>query len=656
MAKSYERELDKLKETYEWALQVDISSLVKFVESSINTPLITVGSGGSYSVGVLTSILHQEIANVSIPLTPLEVQSYNEHSLKGSSIIFFTAGGNNSDINAALKRAIKVEHRNIFVLCMKSRSEISSLVANYDHIQSSIHDPPAGKDGFLATNSLLAMSTLILRAYSEVSNSFRLPNNYNELIPELSISKKFQDQFQDIATQISKRDTLIVLYGKWGKPAAFDAESKLTESGLINARLSDYRNFAHGRHYWITAKKLTTSLVSFSTPDDSYIADRTLKLIPEQVPIMDIHTENSGPLGALSLVLYVFYLVNLLAINKQVDPGKPNVEDFGRKLYHLEYKSFQKIPPGIRPKFSNEEVAVSRKIGNTYFAKDYSHFWHTSYIEFINRLTERSYSSIILDYDGTLVSQKDRFSGISKSISYTLTKLLERRIIVGIATGRGKSVREDLIKKIPEKFHDQVYLAYYNGGEISVLSDPNHPDKNLKPSNDFQKLASEIQNVTKLGKEISYTIRAKQITINIDHAYRLNSIWELVNEASKRLGFHGVQVLKSKHSIDIIEEGVSKLNLTNTIHEILKGHDRGNTQTLCIGDNGQWPGNDFFMLSTPYSLSVDSVSLDPSSCWNLAPLGNSGVNALEYYFGMLELHDFYFRVKLDKTGETKFER
>ena len=33
----------------------------------------------------------------------------------------------------------------------------------------------------------------------------------------------------------------------------------------------------------------------------------------------------------------------------------------------------------------------------------------------------------------------------------------------------------------------------------------------------------------------------------------------------------------------------------------------------------------FELLRGPYSLSVDQLSVDPTTCWNLAPIGQRGV-------------------------------
>jgi len=58
--------------------------------------------------------------------------------------------------------------------------------------------------------------------------------------------------------------------------------------------------------------------------------------------------------------------------------------------------------------------------------------------------------------------------------------------------------------------------------------------------------------------------------------------------------------------------------------------------TIVIGDRGAFPGNDYALLSMPHSLSVDRVSADPDTCWNLAPSGMTGSDAALLYLSALE--------------------
>jgi hypothetical protein len=79
---------------------------------------------------------------------------------------------------------------------------------------------------------------------------------------------------------------------------------------------------------------------------------------------------------------------------------------------------------------------------------------------------------------------------------------------------------------------------------------------------------------------------------------------------------------------------------------------------LCIGDKGHWPGNDCDILSTPYSLSVDEVSPDPKSCWNLAPAGHRCVQATDDYLRALHVASGFFtldvgRIRASRSRESR---
>ncbi len=103
--------------------------------------------------------------------------------------------------------------------------------------------------------------------------------------------------------------------------------------------------------------------------------------------------------------------------------------------------------------------------------------------------------------------------------------------------------------------------------------------------------------------------------------------WEAVQGLLRDVGCPGVTALRSGHSIDVLAPGVSKRALVDRMRGIL-GPEAG---ILCVGDRGRWPGNDFSLLSEPLSLSVDEVSLDKTTCWNLAGPGRKCVEATMFY-------------------------
>jgi hypothetical protein len=59
------------------------------------------------------------------------------------------------------------------------------------------------------------------------------------------------------------------------------------------------------------------------------------------------------------------------------------------------------------------------------------------------------------------------------------------------------------------------------------------------------------------------------------------------------------------------------------------------------------------LLAQPYALSVDEVSADPNTCWNLAPPGHRGVQALLDYVGAFRVKDGCFKFVPKLIGKGK---
>ena len=99
----------------------------------------------------------------------------------------------------------------------------------------------------------------------------------------------------------------------------------------------------------------------------------------------------------------------------------------------------------------------------------------------------------------------------------------------------------------------------------------------------------------------------------------------------------GIRVWRSSHSMDIVVyREVSKLQVIED-----KNH------TLCIGDYGSVEGNDYEMLTSPASLSVDRVSKNADCCWNIAPSGVTGLDATLYYINHLTVTDGVIKCKFN---------
>jgi hydroxymethylpyrimidine pyrophosphatase-like HAD family hydrolase/fructoselysine-6-P-deglycase FrlB-like protein len=633
MGKPYELELENLRQTYQWALRVPIGELCSFINASHGLPLVAVGSGGSFSAAHTAALLHQRTGIISKGVTPLEFVSFGE-SIQDTTVLILSAGGRNSDILSAFRFAATSEPRQLMAFCMRTQSPLANLCKDYRYTHFLDLDLPFGKDGFLAVNSLLAFVTILIRAYNDLLlENWVLPKD----LPSIS---DIRQQFNDSSTQpLLDKNTWIILYGGWGLPAAVDFESKFTEAALCHVQIADYRNFAHGRHHWLAKRGRETGIVALITPAEKEMAQRTLNLLPQNIPSLQLTTDRSGPIGSLVLLVQVLHLVHLLGTAQGFDPGMPKIPTFGRRIYHLRLLSNSRPPVLPRGLDRGGAIAIIRKsrwssLGSMGMKE--LGYWKHAYKAYIRRLECTPFGAVIFDYDGTLCDPKERYSGPPNEIIKELVRLLKGGIFIGIATGRGSSVRTDLQCLIGKKYWERILIGYYNGGDIALLSKGNHPDKTSPIHPSLQSIKNSLDNHQQFQRLCKYGCRPKQITIE-----PLNpALWKITRSilldivAKRRIP--GIKVLESGHSIDVIAPGVSKLDLVTTCEQDAKQIGSPGV-ALCIGDKGKWPGNDYELLSTPYSISVDTVSTDPSSCWNLSEPGHRGVQATLGYLKCIEV-------------------
>jgi HAD superfamily hydrolase (TIGR01484 family) len=625
MGKPFKKELEKVFEVYDWTLKQPKNDLLAYLKTT-EKPIIIVGSGGSLSAcHYLTLLLHSK-GLFAKPATPLELY-YLKNSLNGCNIIFLSASGKNTDILFGFKLVMQYEPNAIISICMKNDSPLARLSKQFSNTKILQYNLPSGKDGFLATNSLVAFYSIL---YQEIET---LPAD-----KEIKIDSNFCSHLDQFSKKISKDNTLQVLFGGWGQSVAVDIESKFTEAALGNILLSDYRNFGHGRHHWF-AKREKSAIVALVTPREEMIAKKTLSILPSDIPHLIIKTNYDSSFASLDLLIKSFYLVDKMGAIQNIDPGRPGVPEYGSKLYNLKYTSFYKTND---TRVSKNAIASIVRKANIKNISDLSEselsYWLEAYNQFLKKLTRTRFCSIIFDYDGTLCSLENRFKELSKEIFEEINKLLSNGLILGIVTGRGKSAREQLQKGIPKKLWKNVIIGYYNGSEITTLNDNNAPHKDL-PRNEAIEEVNGILSSYKYPFTPDIQIRPSQLTIEIKDKIEWTRIKPIIIHLIMKSGITGIQVLESNHSIDIISKPqISKLNIIPVIEK--KAKDLGlKGEYLCIGDKGVWPGNDFELLSTRNSLSVDEVSPDTESCWNISDAGIKNDQATLEYLKKLKIID-----------------
>ena len=586
MGKPFKGELKKLSETIRWAEQQDVTRLAHFLFAE-----------NQQRNGVLAQAM-----------TPLQLMYAGHNIIRNSKLLFLSASGKNKDILNAIKYGIKYNETDMMSLTLRKNNPTEELLEQYPKVVRWCEDIPSEKDGFLATNSLVATFTLLCKAagYMVQDSSLNLHDTLN-----------FELATRPLSLELSSIQNFIVLYGAVGEPVAWDIESKLTEAALGSALLSDYRNFGHGRHHWFDKRGENSCIIALVTPVEKDLAQKTIGCLPKKVPVIYIETELETPAASIDMLLKAFRFVNNLGEARGIDPGKPGVPGYGRVLYNLDYF---KLTNRILPSEKTLEAAVLRKLGLA--GKDNAPLWNhysDACKRFVRQLNRGKFSTVAFDYDGTL-SASDHTSrytkGLCPEITNALLPILENGAQIVVATGRGKSVGESFINTIDCKYWPQIKVGYYNGACLLALGDEAKLEewKNRPFDSELKVLEDELKQRLPKGC--------------VDYKFEERSL-----QLDKQM--KGIRVWRSSHSMDIVVfREVSKLRVIEDPNH-----------TLCIGDYGTVEGNDYEMLTSKFSLSVDRVSKNAKSCWNIAPSGMKGLDATLYYLSHLAISDGIIKCK-----------
>ncbi|WP_419802143.1 hypothetical protein [Mucilaginibacter sp.] len=625
MGKPFAKELEKINDTLTWALAQDTSAFRKHLLQNKSKPLFVVGSGGSLSACHYAALLYQQCGIMAKAITPLELY-YSQNTLRESNVLFITASGKNTDILFGYKTAISFEPNKIFSLCMKLRSPLAALAAETSLSEHFEYDNPAGKDGFLATNSLIAFFAILFNT---------LCINPKDEQGPLEEDITFLADLEDFICKITPDYTFNLLHAGYGQPVAVDLESKLAEAALADVLVSDYRNFGHGRHHWFDKRKDNSAIIAIISPEEELLAKKTLEILPADIPVLIIRTGLKGSFGSIDLLVKSFSFIRRVGEIQKIDPGRPGVPGFGSKLYNLRYSNlFKPEKSGLS---ELERIAILRKTKvpsiNSLSEQEVA-YWSKAYRGFKKTMNSATFGAIIFDYDGTLCAGSNRFCGIDAEVTTSLNELLENGLVIGIATGRGQSVRKDLVDKIPTQYHDRVIIGYYNCADIGFLSDVTKPDKEIEVSKPLQELFATI-NAYDFPVEISPELKPNQITVEIKKENEWKKVRTMIIDLILSQNLSGIQILESSHSMDIIDQNMtSKLNVISHCESLIHQLKLAGA-CLCIGDKGQWPGNDYQLLTSTYSLSVDEVSSLSETGWNVAAPGIKNVKATIYYLSCL---------------------
>ncbi len=326
--------LMNLPELFQDADSQDIKVLHDFLFQDPGKPMLFVGNGGM--LDHFAGHLYEMNKGIARCITPLELASMSDETIKGCRCLLLSAGGGNMDIKYAASRLLKINPENTSCITF----HLGDAFKDFDPSRVFLFNTPGFEESFVSVENKFYRDALVYRAFtgnraSDIETDtpayqYRLNNSAAKLTP------------------LRKIRHFVVLFSDYGEPAAHDFESVLVETGVASAQVSDYRNYCHGRFLFVgnhtrhTSKKHTqaesdVAVVLFITPRNIGLVKSIRKIaLAAETPIVIIETKYNDARAALDLLIKsnVFladYEEKGLGINP-CDPENYNAKQIDKRI------------------------------------------------------------------------------------------------------------------------------------------------------------------------------------------------------------------------------------------------------------------------------------------------------------------------------------
>jgi fructoselysine-6-P-deglycase FrlB-like protein/hydroxymethylpyrimidine pyrophosphatase-like HAD family hydrolase len=621
VGKAYSSELLAIPETLRWAQRQEIRRLKVSVQYCHDKSVLAIGSGGSSTASAFVAGLHErKFGRLSRAVTPLEVCT-GPH-FDDVAAIFLSAEGKNKDILAAAEAIVGINSGNIS-LTLTSDNPLLEYCESSGAATPIGFDMPWEKDGYLATNSLIAMMTLFARAYADAD----VPFDTSMIDEQWILQRREELANSETLRRAAEVAQVIVLYGGSGKSAAIDLESKMAEGALGSCQPVDYRQFSHGRHLQLAVQN-PPIIIALGSERDQALMEATIDQFPEGVLTLKLILPSGFALGELVGVIYAMLIVEVISAATSIDVGQPTVPEFGRALYNIDVRN------SIGKYTQTQPTHLYGKIPLVGIETEYIDSWIAAGLAFVSRLEAARFKGIVFDFDGTCCFTPRRFEGPDSRVAIEISRVIEGGLPVAFASGRGDSLQDDLREAVPPQHWHQVLMGYYSGSVISWLS-----EDFIKPQADrrFALLHSWLIEHGLVISSSAVKVEGQQMSIRLAGKHSKESITTAISHWLKTNKHHGWRVFCSAHSVDVLTDNAGKNKVVEAFARLIEANPED--QILRIGDSGHFSGNDYELLSEGVGLSVAAVSPLKPSCWNLLPDKQIEAFGTYHYLSSLEIDD-----------------
>lgn len=593
----YRTELDALAATYACARDADVDGLRRALQLIGGGPALFIGSGGSMAIAELAASLHEgSCRQPGQACTSLEALVAPQLARRGA--LLFSSSAKHPDARRVLEDFRRRRFTPAVLATHRAARDVAE-TAGLDTIVVSL--PPLEQpDGFLATGSILQLATLLLRAH----------------VPDIELPPSLQEP---VSRELPLRDEVLVLHSPALRSVAVDLEVRLVESGLAAVQVSDYRNFAHGRHTGFARRSDRVSVIALSDQESDALAEGTTAALPQRCDVRRWHVNGPPEVAVLTLLHRSMHLAGATGEHVGLDVARPRVPTFGRQLYRLPLS--RRVP--ARPVGGIERKLLAAGAGD---GTEMRAFYEQASVAWREKLGRERFAGVVLDYDGTVCWTQRRFELPGPEMQKRLRSVVDSGAVLGFASGRGRSLHTDLRRWVPQDLWDRVVVGLYNGGVVLSLA-AELPD--LREPTAWSTAAAGAIRETPSSAGLEVIERGSQVSVS---ALGVSDQLTLAALVGDRLAAAGVpaSVAASGHSIDVVPATSTKLAVVEGVEE------RAGGSALRIGDQGQLGGNDHALLAGCVgTLSVDRCSADPRSCWFLGSGDRVGPALVERHLAAL---------------------
>lgn len=593
MKPPYRTELEALDATYAGALTADVTVLRAAVYDLGSGSAVFVGSGGSMVLAHLAARLHERVCRQPArACTSLELLDLPQLARRGA--LLFSSSAKHPDAQRVLLDFQRGRFTPTALVTHRPVEAVQPLASPDTHVVTLAE--PIERDGFLATGSIMQIATQLLRAYLEA--------------PGLPGSLELESD------EANLRDEVLVLTPPSLACVATDIEVRLVESGLASVQVADFRNFAHGRHTGFARRSARTTVIALSDVASRRLADGTTATLPASTDLRLWHCDASWETAVIRLLSRSMRLPATIGERAAVDVARPTVPAFGRKLYRLPLSQrVSELRAGGIDRKLLASGAGDDGLGRALY-EEAAAAWSAD-------LSNRRFAGLVLDYDGTVCWTRRRWELPHEALRSALRDLLERGLVVGFASGRGRSLHVDVRRWVPEPRWQQVVVGLYNGAVLLRL------DEDLPELREPSAWSHAVVAAIGDGPEANrFELEERGAQVSVSVAGGVLHHGQLAPLLEDRLAGAGVEahVVASGHSVDIVQPTTTKTAVADLVEQ------RAGGGALAVGDQGQLGGNDHALLARSVAtLTVDRCSADPSTCWFMGTGDRVGPDLLARY-------------------------